>query len=87
MSRRHPAAPAHFERGGAYPGRLGNTLFGGAAWVFALLVLALLAGVMVSLIIGATPAFLNFGLSFVWTEVWNLRSRTAMAPWRRFMAR
>jgi len=58
-------------RSGPHPGRLGNTLFGGAAWNFALLVLLLLAGVMVSLIFGAAPTFGDFGLAFIWTEVWN----------------
>jgi phosphate transport system permease protein len=53
------------------PGRLGNTLFGGAAWTFALLVLLLLAGVMVALVIGAIPAFREFGISYIWTEAWN----------------
>jgi len=58
-------------KGGAHPGRLGNILFGGSAWSFALLVLLLLLGVMVSLMIGAAPAFRQFGISYVWTEVWN----------------
>jgi phosphate transport system permease protein len=53
------------------PGRLGNTLFGAAAWTFALLVLLLLAGVMVALVIGAIPAFRQFGISYIWTEAWN----------------
>jgi phosphate transport system permease protein len=53
------------------PGRLGNMLFGGAAWTFALLVLLLLAGVMVALVIGAVPAFRQFGISYIWTEAWN----------------
>ena len=46
-------------KGGAHPGRLGNTLFGGSAWIFAILVLILLAGVMISLVVGAAPAFSN----------------------------
>ena len=65
------AVTANVSRGGAHPGRMGNVLFGGAAWIFALLVLVLLAGVMVSLTIGAAPAFLKFGFSFIWTEAWN----------------
>lgn len=55
----------------AHPGRVGNFLFGGSAWAFAFLVLILLAGVMISLIIGAAPAFQKFGISFIWTEAWN----------------
>jgi phosphate transport system permease protein len=65
------AAASDQPRGGAHPGRLGNALFGGSAWIFAILVLVLLAGVMVSLVIGAAPAFGKFGISFIWTEVWN----------------
>jgi phosphate transport system permease protein len=61
----------HKPRGGAHPGRLGNTLFGGAAWTFGILVLVLLLAVMIALVIGAAPAFQAFGISFVWTEVWN----------------
>ena len=37
----------------------------------ALLVLAIFAGVMASLIIGAWPAIKTFGLPFVYTEAWN----------------
>ena len=62
---------ASHSRGGAHPGRLGNILFGGSAWTFGILVLVLLMAVMISLIIGAWPAFREFGISFVWTEVWN----------------
>jgi phosphate transport system permease protein len=58
-------------RVGAHPGRAGNALFGGSAWMFAILVLLLLAAVMFSLIRGALPAFDKFGVSFIWTEVWN----------------
>ena len=59
------------KRGGAHPGRLGNVLFGGSARLSALVVLILLAGVMVSLVAGAVPAFGQFGISYIWTEVWN----------------
>jgi phosphate transport system permease protein len=62
---------ANHSRGGAHPGRLGNILFGGSAWTFGILVLILLLAVMISLVIGAAPAFREFGISFVWTEVWN----------------
>jgi phosphate transport system permease protein len=65
------AIAAHQSKAGAHPGRLGNFFFGGAAWVFALLVLILLLGVMISLVIGAFPALKEFGISFVWTEAWN----------------
>jgi phosphate transport system permease protein len=55
----------------AHPGRVGNVIFGGFSWIFAILVLVLLLGVMVSLLIGAIPAFQQFGIAFVWTEAWN----------------
>lgn len=73
---------AHQSKAGRHPGRLGNFLFGGSAWFFALLVLILLLGVMVSLVIGAFPALKQFGISFVWTEAWNpVKDRYgAMAP-------
>jgi phosphate transport system permease protein len=57
--------------GGAHPGQVGNFVFGGLSWTFAIVVLLLLLGVMVSLVIGAAPAFKQFGLPFVWTEAWN----------------
>jgi phosphate transport system permease protein len=62
---------ASHSRGGAHPGRIGNIIFGGSAWTFGILVLIILLAVMISLIIGAYPAFREFGISFVWTEVWN----------------
>jgi phosphate transport system permease protein len=65
------AINANPTRVGAHPGRLGNALFGGSAWLFAILVLLILAGVIFSLVVGAFPAFDKFGISFVWTEVWN----------------
>ena len=37
----------------------------------AVLVLAIFAGVMASLIIGALPAMRNFGWGFIYTEAWN----------------
>ena len=37
----------------------------------ALLVLAIFAGVMASLVIGALPAMRNFGWAFIYTEAWN----------------
>jgi phosphate transport system permease protein len=69
-------------RRSAHPGRFGNALFGGSAWTFGILVLILLAAVMISLIAGAWPAFDHFGISFIWTEVWNpVKDRYgAMAP-------
>ena len=39
----------------------------GAAW----LTLALLAGIIVSLVIGAAPAIREYGLAFLWTSEWD----------------
>src|SRR5215468_1561654 len=51
--------------------RLQDYAFRWATLFFALLVLALLGGVIVALIVGAWPVFRNFGFGFVTTEVWN----------------
>ncbi|MEI9990385.1 MAG: hypothetical protein WDM86_10125 [Rhizomicrobium sp.] len=40
-------------------------------FIAALMVLAIFAGVMASLIIGAMPAIKAFGFPFIWTEAWN----------------
>ncbi|MDQ6638600.1 MAG: phosphate ABC transporter permease PstC, partial [Pseudomonadota bacterium] len=44
-----------------------SALAHGAAW----LTLALLAGILVSLVIGAAPAIRAYGLSFLWTSEWD----------------
>jgi len=51
--------------------RLQDSLFRGTTVFFAILVLALLGGVIVSLAIGAWPALSSFGFGFLVTEVWN----------------
>lgn len=38
---------------------------------FAFLVLAILAAILLSLLLGAWPAFQNFGLGFLWSREWN----------------
>ncbi len=43
------------------------TLAHGAAW----LTLALMAGILVSLVVGAAPAIKEFGLGFLWTTDWD----------------
>ncbi|MDE1149407.1 MAG: phosphate ABC transporter permease subunit PstC [Azospirillaceae bacterium] len=48
-----------------------DLLFRSATLFFALLVLTLLGGVIISLIHGAWPALKLFGFGFVTTEVWN----------------
>jgi len=54
-------------RGGA----IGDAVFRGLTFLFALLVLLILGGVIVALVDGALPALRAFGISFVVTEVWN----------------
>ncbi|MEJ7137701.1 phosphate ABC transporter permease subunit PstC [Amphibiibacter pelophylacis] len=62
-----PAGTARRAGGGA----LGDSVFGvlvhGATW----LTLALMAGILLVLVIGAWPAMREFGLSFVWTNQWD----------------
>jgi phosphate transport system permease protein len=52
-------------------GALGDGIFRLLTFFFALLVLLILGGVILSLIIGAWPAFRTFGPAFVVSEVWN----------------
>jgi phosphate transport system permease protein len=53
-------------------GAIGDVVFSALTFIFALLVLLILGGVIVSLIIGAWPALRTFGFfSFVGTQVWN----------------
>jgi phosphate transport system permease protein len=61
-------------RSGARRGRagsIGDAVFRALTFLFALLVLLILGGVIVALIDGAIPALRTFGFSFVFTEVWN----------------
>jgi phosphate transport system permease protein len=61
-------------RSGARSGRvgsIGDAVFRTLTFLFALLVLLILGGVIVSLVEGAIPALRTFGFSFVFTEVWN----------------
>jgi phosphate transport system permease protein len=58
------------ERGRA--GAIGDSVFRALTFLFALLVLLILGGVIVSLILGAWPALRTFGFfRFVTSEVWN----------------
>ena len=45
--------------------------FKGLTWLFALVVLALLAGVIISLVMGAFPALKTFGFGFLASDSWN----------------
>ena len=51
--------------------RLIERIFGGTTLAMALLVLALLGGVMVALVHGAWPAFSRFRFAFLVRQVWN----------------
>jgi phosphate transport system permease protein len=52
-------------------GALGDVVFKALTFIFALLVLLILGGVIISLLVGAWPALRTFGPAFVFTEVWN----------------
>ena len=54
-------------RGGA----VGDLLFRHLTFLFALLVLLILGGVIVALIDGALPALRTFGIGFLFSDVWN----------------
>jgi phosphate transport system permease protein len=62
-----PRVTAAGGRGGA----IGDAAFRTLTFLFALLVLLILGGVIIALIDGALLAFRTFGFSFVVTEVWN----------------
>ncbi len=53
------------------PGRLGDRLFSWAAHAAAWITLALMAGIIVSLVAGAAPAIREYGLGFVWRSEWD----------------
>ena len=48
-----------------------DVVFRGATWFFAVLVLLILTGVIVSLVAGALPALEHFGWSFIVSSAWN----------------
>ncbi len=52
--------------------KLQDMIFHQVTLVFAFIVLAALAGIMISLAIEATPAIKEFGPGFLWTNVWNV---------------
>ena len=67
---------------GRRAGAIGDVVFRALTFLFALLVLLILGGVIVALIDGALPALRTFGFSFVVTEVWNPVTKKfgALAP-------
>jgi phosphate transport system permease protein len=52
-------------------GKLADPVFRSGTAFFALLVLVILGGVIVSLVDGALPALRGFGWSFLTTDSWN----------------
>jgi phosphate transport system permease protein len=58
---------------GVNPGRqrFADLFFRGITRLFAFGVLLLLGAVMLSLLIGGMPAFEAFGVSFLWSDIWN----------------
>ena len=52
--------------------RIQDFLFHKVTMLFALLVLIALAGILVSLMISAWPAFQKFGIAFIWTNEWDI---------------
>ena len=52
--------------------KLQDMLFHQVTLVFAFIVLAALAGILISLAIEAMPVFRQFGPAFLWTNVWNV---------------
>jgi phosphate transport system permease protein len=62
--------------------RLQDSLFRGTTIFFAILVLALLGGVIITLAVGAWPALSTFGFNFLVTQVWDPNSDRfgALAP-------
>ncbi len=53
------------------PSQWGDFVFANLTRLFAVLALASLAGIIVSLFYGAWPSIQKFGLPFVWTSDWN----------------
>ena len=52
-------------------GAIGDVVFRALTFLFALLVLLILGGIIGELVYGALPALRTFGFSFVVAEVWN----------------
>jgi phosphate transport system permease protein len=65
------AGVARLSAGKARAGVIGDSVFRALTFIFALIVLLILGGVIVSLLIGAWPALRTFGPAFVVHEVWN----------------
>lgn len=53
------------------PRNFGDAIFHNVTRAFAALTLLLLAGIILSLVVGAWASIERFGLSFLWTQEWN----------------
>ena len=63
-----PAAAASTKRRG---GAAGDRVFEWMCRLAGIFVLILLGAIIVELFVGALPAFRQFGLAFIWTELWD----------------
>jgi phosphate transport system permease protein len=52
--------------------KLQDTIFHQVTLLFAFIVLAALVGMLIALAVEAMPVFREFGVSFLWTNVWNV---------------
>ena len=52
-------------------GAIGDVVFRALTFLFALIVLLILGGVIVALVEGALPALRTFGIAFLFSDVWN----------------
>ena len=59
--------PGHRQKQAPWADRLFSIAAHGAAWI----TLALLAGIILSLVVGAWPAIREYGLSFLWRSDWD----------------
>ncbi len=53
------------------PARWADVVFEQLTRLFALVVFSILAGILVSLVLGAAPSLQHFGLRFLWTSDWD----------------
>jgi hypothetical protein len=67
-------------------GKLADPVFRSGTAFFALLVLVILGGVIVSLVDGALPALRGFGWSFLTTDSWNPVTEASTQRRRRIAA-
>jgi phosphate transport system permease protein len=67
MEQSRPKAPPPRRRSAPWADVVFSVLAHGAAW----LTLALLAGIILSLIVGAAPAIKEYGLAFLWNSDWD----------------